>query len=107
MSKETVIAPTTSAVSNVIFDSDNVKSGTLSITTDGLTAAEEVDLEIYAGNDTYIPWATNAGVAYKLTATVKHLSLPNPGVNIRISKDATASACGVIVSWVENTKRGF
>jgi hypothetical protein len=107
MAKQTVIAPTASAVSNVVFDAEYVKSGTLSITTDGLATTEEVDLEIYAGNDTYVTWGNNSGTAYKLTASIKHLSLPNPGVNIRISKDATASPCGVIVSWVENTKRGY
>lgn len=107
MSKRTLIPATTSAVANVELDTGLLKTGTISITASNLATTEEVDLEIYAGNDTFIPWANNSGTAYKLTATVEHLSLPNPGTVIRVSKDLTASPCAVIASWAENTKRGY
>lgn len=106
MAKETVISPRTAAASQVVFDCSKVKGENLTILADTLAGAEEVDLEIYTGNNTYKAWISNSAGAYKLTATQYMLTLPNPGVNIRISKDATASACGVIVSWAESTKRG-
>lgn len=106
MAKITLIPPATDAVANVPFDTSKVKSDTLTILADTLAGAEEVDLEIYAGNDTYKVWITNGAAVYKLTATQYMLSIPNPGCMIRVSKDSTVSACGVIISWPESTKRG-
>jgi hypothetical protein len=105
MSKITIIPPQTAAVSDVVYDTTTIKSDTINIIADTLANAEEVDLEVYAGNGTYKVWISNSAGAYKLTATQYMLSLPNPGTLIRVSKDVTASACGVILTYPESTKR--
>jgi hypothetical protein len=108
MGKLTVIAPKTAAESTgVVVDCSEIKSETITILADTLAAAEEVDLEIDTGKETYKLWISNSAGAYKLTATQYMLALPNPGGFIRIKKDATTTACGVIITWPEATKRGY
>lgn len=107
MNKITVIAPKTAAESTgVVIDTSQIKSSKLIVLADNLAGAEEVDLEIYAGAETYKVWISNSAGAYKLTATQYMLELTNPGCLIRVKKDVTSSACGVIIAWPNENKRG-
>lgn len=105
--KKTLIAPATGSVaasSATVFKSDEA-IGNIVVIADTLATTEEVDIYTYAGNDTWKATLNAAGSAtMKLTATAYSVELPS-GPLYRVAKDATASACGVIVHYNPKSNR--
>lgn len=108
MKKELVISARTAAVTagTALFDCSNKKTDKFFVMADNLATTEEVDINVYVGQDTFKAFINNSGTAYKLTATQYIIEIPNPGTILEILKDATAGACSVSISWSESTKRG-
>lgn len=59
-----------------------------------LATTEEVDVLVTLGDGSTLPWLDSSGAAVKLTATKYMAGIQGPGI-VRLSKDATASACSV------------
>lgn len=104
MAKMTVIPPQTAAESTgVVVDSGNLGAQDIIISADNLATTEEVDVEVYVGNDTYKAYRSGGAVVV-LTATEYVKTLP-AGPTYRLKKDATAGACGVIIQWSPISRR--
>lgn len=107
MNKLTVIPSQTGAQSaGVVVNCYEIQSDRLFVVADNLATTEEVDIEIWVGEGTYVPFLNNSAAAYKLTASQKMIEIPNPGYLLRIKKDATAAATSVSVTWPSLNKRG-
>lgn len=104
MAKMTLIPAQTAAESDgVLFDSGPTRATNVVFIASGLAGAEEADLELYAGNDTWITYDIS-GTPVTLTATQPHVTAP-AGPLYRVKKDASAGAAGVIVSWAPGSTR--
>lgn len=97
MSRTVVIPAQTAAVTTgVEFDSSDVRATNIVVSATVLATTEEVDIELFAGAGWVI--YSSGGTPVTLTAAQRHATLP-AGPMYRFKKDATASACSVVVSW--------
>lgn len=104
MAKMTLIPAQTAAVATaVLFDSGPTRAKDVVFIASALATTEEVDIQMYAGNDTWITYDVS-GTPVTLTASQPHATLP-AGPLYRVLKDETASACAVIVSWAPGSTR--
>lgn len=105
MNKETVISART-AEATVIFNCYDKQTDRFFVVADALATTEEVDIGIYVGGNSFDVFLNNAGTAYKLTTSQTMIEIPNPGYQLEIHKDATATACAVTITWPSLNKRG-
>ena len=93
----TLVAPTEDAVTD--YRQVNAQGySRVSFSADVLAGVEEVDIYKAVG----VGWevaSDDAGTAYKLTATIQHISLEG-GAIYAVNKDATANPCGVYANVV-------
>lgn len=94
-SQQTLIAPATGAVSaKVPFETMNHRF--VIVGTDALATTETAPIYVKQGN-TFVPLYDLAAAQVKLTASIQSITLDG-GPEYAVTKDSTASACGVYVT---------